>query len=176
MANPNAQEKLEQKLLEMRDKDETVTLMSRDKTVCEITVQQAQISHWLQAQIFKDINREKLRYYFGMFETVPLQELTKYVKYKNGRKTQPPEPPIESYDITKLTNDPQDGQWISSLTPKVVFEMLKIAGILEIPGLIGLIQCRIACWCKNRTAEEINHIFSELNYDKMPPNQEIPFD
>lgn len=142
----------------------------------EISLRESMISHWLQSQILKDKDREKLRYYFGMFESEPLNQVCKYMKYKNGRKTQPPEIPIESYDIRKLCTDPKDAEWISKLTPKIIFEILKIAGILEIPGLIGLIQCRIACWCKNRTTQEIKDIFSELNYDKMPPNQQLDFD
>lgn len=167
----SVQEKLEGKLLGMRNKDETVMLMSRTKDKFEISVEQSMISHWLQAQILKDKDREKLRYYFGNFESEALKQVCKYIKYKNGRKTQPPPTPISSYDITKQCNDPMDGIWISTLTPKIVFEMLKVSAILEIPGLIGLIQCRIACWCKNRNAQEIAEMFAEQNYSKMPSDQ-----
>ena len=141
-------------------------LVSREKDKFEITVSQAMISHWLQGQILKDKDREKLRYYFGMFESYALEEVTEYIKYKNGRKTEPPSIPIDTYDIRKQCNDPRDAEWITKLTPKTVFEILKIAGILEIPGLIGLIQCRIACWCKGRKPEEITNIFSELHLIK----------
>lgn len=172
----SAQAKLEEKLLKLRNKNESVLLMSRDKHKFEITLRQSMISHWLQAQILKDKDRENLRYYFSQFESYALKEVIDYIKYKNGRKTQPPSIPIESYDIKKQCSDPKDAEWISRLTPKTVFEILKIAGILEIPGLIGLIQCQIACWCKNRKSEEITHIFSEFNFDKMPPNQEMKFE
>lgn len=162
--------------MQLRDENEAVILVPRNRKKYEITLKQAMLSHWLQGQILKDKDRKRLRYYFGMFDGDALEEVCKYIKYKDGRKTAPPDKPIELYDIATLTTDRQDGKWIGALPPKIVFEILKIAGILEIPGLIGLTQCRIACWCKNRNPREIAEIFSEQNMFKMPPPQELPFE
>ena len=111
-----------------------------------------------------------------MFEAGAVREVAKYMRFKDGIKTAPPKMPIDSYDIKDQVTDPQDGAWITTHSPKQLFEMLKVAGVLEIPGLIGLIQCRIACWCKNRTPKEISDIFSESKMNTMPPAQTMPFD
>lgn len=155
------QEKLEDRILAKRSKDDPVSIVSAEQIVVDLTIEQAMISHWLQGQIFRDIANESLTYMLPEISGKALKEVWRYMVHKNGRKTKPPNSPITDYDITKLVTDPWDAKWIDELPPKLLFGVFQCAGLLEIPGLIGLCQARIACWCKNRTVDEIKVMFSE---------------
>ena len=178
--------RLEERIINAFLKDANVTLVSREQTTEDLTLIDCLISNNLVSQLMKHVKAKEegnqaekddlgLVFMFNQIDAVGLKSCARYMRYKAGRRTQPPEPPITSYNISEQTQDKWDGNFAQSMTPKVAFSVLHAAAILEIPGLLGLIEARIACWIKNRTVDEIKDIFSDQRMDEMPADPDIPF-